>query len=175
MQLKHLKTRAFSLIELLVVIGIIAILSAIIYPTFGSSRAKARDAQRVSDLGQLQLAIQLFYDRCGAFPAASFGLPNGLNYLMTISTNSNCPTGITLGTFMSTVPVPPAGAGQTFYDYMTTGANSNPDNYILHAALESYNPAVAKGLPGIPTGYNNNGLWSCSNTVSSVHYCITSN
>jgi len=48
---------AFTLIELLIVIAIIAILSAILFPVFAQAREKARQATCVSNLKQFTLAI----------------------------------------------------------------------------------------------------------------------
>ncbi len=48
-----MKQRGFSLIEILVVIGIIGILSTMVIVSLGSTRYKARDTKRIADLSQL--------------------------------------------------------------------------------------------------------------------------
>ena len=48
--------RGFTLIELLVVIAIIAILAAILFPVFAQARQKARQANCLSNLKQVELA-----------------------------------------------------------------------------------------------------------------------
>lgn len=63
--------RGFTLIELLVVIAIIGILSAVVLASMSGARSKGRDAKRVADLKQLQLAVQLFYDGNDSYPSAS--------------------------------------------------------------------------------------------------------
>ena len=59
----------FTLIEMLVVIAIIAILTGIIITGLVGSKAKARDAKRASDLSQIALALEQFFDRCDVYPA----------------------------------------------------------------------------------------------------------
>jgi prepilin-type N-terminal cleavage/methylation domain-containing protein/prepilin-type processing-associated H-X9-DG protein len=52
--------KAFTLIELLVVIAIIAILAAILFPVFARARAKAQQANCMSNLKQIALAIRMY-------------------------------------------------------------------------------------------------------------------
>jgi len=65
--------KGFTLIELLVVIAIIGILATIVMVSLNTARSKARDARRVSDIRQMQLALQMYYDATGSYPA---GLTN---------------------------------------------------------------------------------------------------
>lgn len=50
----------FTLIELLVVIAIIAVLAAMLFPVFARARAKARQAQCLSNAKQLALALSMY-------------------------------------------------------------------------------------------------------------------
>lgn len=59
--------RGFTLIELLVVVAIIALLAAILFPTFAQAREKARQASCQSNLRQIGLAMAMYtadYDDC---------------------------------------------------------------------------------------------------------------
>lgn len=60
--------KGFSLIELLVVIAIIVLLSSIGVIALNSSRSKARDAKRISDIRQVRTALELFYSDEDQYP-----------------------------------------------------------------------------------------------------------
>lgn len=62
------KTKGFTLIELLVVVAIIGILSSVVLASLNTARAKARDAKRLSDMRQMQIALELYYDSFGRYP-----------------------------------------------------------------------------------------------------------
>lgn len=53
--------KGFTLIELLVVISIISMLAGVILVGTAGSRAKARDARRMSDVDQIRRALELYY------------------------------------------------------------------------------------------------------------------
>jgi type II secretion system protein G len=58
----------FTLIELLVVIAIIGLLASVVIASLNPARAKARDERRISDMKQIQLALELYYDTNGIYP-----------------------------------------------------------------------------------------------------------
>ncbi len=62
------KKKAFTLIELLVVIAIIGILATLAVVALQQARQNARDAKRVSDMKQLQTAMELFFNENGRYP-----------------------------------------------------------------------------------------------------------
>lgn len=64
----------FTLIELLVVIAIISLLASMAVSALSSARAKSRDAKRISDMRQMRVALDLYYDRNLSFPTVvSYG------------------------------------------------------------------------------------------------------
>lgn len=62
--------RGFTLIELLVVIAIIGVLSSVILSSLNVARAKGRDARRISDLRQMKIALELYYQSNGSYPSS---------------------------------------------------------------------------------------------------------
>jgi prepilin-type N-terminal cleavage/methylation domain-containing protein len=58
--MKLMKTKAFTLVELLIVVAVIAILTGMLTVNLADARERARDAQRKSDLKQIQNALELY-------------------------------------------------------------------------------------------------------------------
>ena len=150
--------KGFTLIELMVVIAIIAILTAIITANFSKARANSRDVKRIYDLSQIQLALELFFDRCNAYPQ-----PGSNNTLpATTATVATCPGGITLATFISPIPTPP-NSGEV-YDYAVNNSTTATD-YILRSKIESTNSVLNDDVDG--TVYT----LDCSDSPT-FYYCV---
>ena len=66
---KH--TRAFTFIELLVTMAMIAILASLAYPTFISILERARKTQAKNDLTQIVTAVNAYYTEYGKYPLAT--------------------------------------------------------------------------------------------------------
>ncbi|NCT00024.1 prepilin-type N-terminal cleavage/methylation domain-containing protein [Candidatus Parcubacteria bacterium] len=66
-----MKSKGFTLIELLVVVAIIGILATVVLASLGSARSRARDAKRITELKQIQNALELYYLDNNSYPVAN--------------------------------------------------------------------------------------------------------
>jgi prepilin-type N-terminal cleavage/methylation domain-containing protein len=63
-------TKGFTIIELLAVAAIIAILATVVITSLADARAKGRDAKRISDIKNIELALKLYsVDNGSTYPA----------------------------------------------------------------------------------------------------------
>lgn len=124
----------FTLIELLVVIAIIGVLASIVLASLSSARSKSRDARRIADIKQIQLALELYYDaNSQSYPPA----------LATCTPGSNLFYGLEalIGTYIPVVPRDPQ-TPTLCYRYATNAASAPVTAYHLGATLEGANPAT---------------------------------
>ena len=125
-------TKGFTLIELLVVIAIIAILSTVVMAGLNSARQKGRDAKRLADVKNVQVALELQTDTCGGYPgtpsgaaAAVLSNTNGMILNTAASLNSTaCATNFS--THMNRLPTNPTPAATGAADYRYCGAATTP-------------------------------------------------
>ena len=93
--------QGFTLIELLVVIAIIGILSSVVLASLSTAREKSRDAKRITDVGQIQLALELYFDAQQSYPRT--------NQVVGSATADGGVQVLQNSGFLATTPVPPAG------------------------------------------------------------------
>ncbi len=85
--------KGFTLLEILVAVGIISIMAGLGALSFSSAQKKARDAKRKSDLKTIQNAMEQYYSTCG------------YKYPTDISTNIVCPSPSVA--ILTSIPVDP--------------------------------------------------------------------
>ena len=68
LEMKKTGTRAFTLIELMVVIGTIVILINLAFPVFQSVLERAKKVQAKNDVTQIVTAVNAFYTEYGRYP-----------------------------------------------------------------------------------------------------------
>ena len=145
--LKKKDERGFTLIELLVVIVIIGLLTTLGVVNYLSARQRARDAQRKSNVQQIQSALELYRSDQHAYPAS---LP-ACNASLTDAGNTT--------TYMKNIPCDPSGA--SYYNGGTYYYNLTGSSYTLASCLENgsdTNTGVVSTSPG-GSGSCSSGKW----------------
>lgn len=117
--------KGFTLIELLVVVAIIGVLSALLMSNFVGVRQRARDAQRKSDVRQIQSALELYRADIGAYPGSSSLSTCGSSVSLKSPDNSS--------TYLQSVPCDPSTSSAYTY------TSSNGVTYTLVTCLENGN------------------------------------
>lgn len=137
--------KGFTLIELLVVIAIIGLLSTLAVVALGSARVKARDSRRLSDLKQVQTALELYYTDQNVYPAvtgtlgvASFACLNATNGFVEADDCGTTP-------YMGQIPKDPSDD----YDYVYSGSATS---YTVEATLEGTVNGMTEGIKLTPSG-----------------------
>lgn len=150
----------FTLVELLVVIAIIGLFSSIALASLNSARSKARDSRRVSDVKEMQKALELYYADKGYYPNPSHGadVVHGIGFDTTCGgtpgcghCNRWCTLDTLLSPYISKAPRDPLGTTQQNYYYSYSSNAPNDQLYGLSAILENPN-SLAQNDGGF---YNN--------------------
>ncbi len=147
---RRIKNKGFTLIELMVVIGIIGVLAAGLVATINpfTQFAKARDARRKSDLKTIVTLLEQYYNDNNSYPSAG-SCGNGLGQWVYTSTGGACGTSggsmwiPALAKYAQALPVDPinntAGPWVTGrYTYAYGNVSSDGQHYDLVAQLENH-------------------------------------
>lgn len=135
--------KGFTLIELLVVISIIGLLSSIVMSSISTAKMKARDARRIEDLRQIQIALEMYRNDKGSYPPVS----SASSYSLTWASLAN---ELVDNKYISKLPIDPINNGaigqskKYSYSYLTLGNISTSycykyKCYSLVAKLEDPN------------------------------------
>ena len=130
--------KGFTLIELLVVIAIIGLLATLSVIALNTARVKARDARRVSDIKQIQTALEMYFDASSTYPVAASG-----NLVPTSTYISSVPTNPT--------PRTDGSCPNVDYTYTITG-DPLGSSYTLSYCLSNLAGATAGRATATPAG-----------------------
>ena len=120
--------KAFTMIELLVVMAIIAILASMSIFALQGARESRRDATRKANLEAIRSALELYRADCGQYPTS---LPSAGSPL-----TGSCPNTIT---YLDSMPGDPIAGN----DYAYSPSGSPAYSYTLCAAIESSSTPVS--------------------------------
>ncbi len=124
-------SRAFTLVELLVVVAIIALLVAAAVASFQNTKAKARDAERVSEINSINTVLGFYHNDYNQYPI----------YDGYITGTDDLSSALRATGYINTVPTDPisrdsadcGSLGGYRYYYQSTDGKS----YILGYCLET--------------------------------------
>jgi prepilin-type N-terminal cleavage/methylation domain-containing protein len=161
--MSKLRANGFTLIELLVVISIIGILASIVLVSLDGTRKKGRDSKRISDVKQLQLALELYYDQNNSFPPR---ICTNTSVCGTSCGGTSCAAVYLTGPgYLSVVPTDPSNlADYSYTPYSVSAAPSTCISFHLGTTLESLNHSALqtdRDQSGAPSG-----MQVCSATYS---------
>jgi len=125
--------RGFTLIELLVVIAIIGLLSSVVLASLNQARAKGMDAQRRSNLIEVQKALELYAsDHNGQYPNSGSNWNSSCNP-WTQTTPDNGVPGLVSGGYIGSLPTDPERnmSGSCCYLYYS-GNGTSDYKYMLY-------------------------------------------
>jgi len=173
---KNINKKAFTLVELAIVLMVIGILAGVVLRNMGGFTTQARDSRRVADLRNVGIYLQAYYSRFGYYPTSSSAsdtsweaLTRNLKEANIVDSLPNDPGGRSYQYFaclkrLEDSPTRPNVA--VLRAVLDTNSNNNPEIFENALATATYATCTPSDInPG--TNFNNN----CSTTLG--YYCIS--
>lgn len=134
--IKNIKKKGFSLFELLIVISIVGILTAIVSVAYSGAQKKTRDARRVEDLKLIQTAAEQYYSQ--------------MNYIYPTSTAVSSWTPTNTQAVLNVFPSDPRNDATFYYSYQigTTYCACAKVENILNGNATDKNCTFSVGASG---------------------------
>ncbi len=132
-----IQQKGFTLIELLVVVAIIGILSSVVLASLNGARQRGRDAKRIADIKQLQLALELFYDSNRVYPT---------------SIGTTASSVLVSNGYISVIPTDPSTGASYHYSGLKGVGVDTCLSYHLVATLEAPTSVVLSNTPQAVAG-----------------------
>jgi|GEM_PF-858479 len=138
--IKRINHTAFTLMEILVIIVIVGVIATLTTIALNNLRSKSRDVKRISDIRQIQSALEMYKNDNNTYPqylTPSMSLIGSLNGQ----------------TYLSAIPAPPGqldgNCSSDVYDYQyDSSSNSYSILYCLGDAIQSTGPANCMATHG---------------------------
>jgi len=145
MEKKQNHKKGFTLIELLVVVAIMGLLASLAVVALNNARARARDARRVSDIKQVQTALELYFLDNYDYPAGpDVHIGSAVSQCLSSMGGTGWSSACDGTVYMSEVPLNPAPydeggscTGTSAYVYSRDNSTSYHITYCIGSALGS--------------------------------------
>ena len=151
------KSKGFTLVEIVVVIGIMAVLTGVVLTSLSGAKSQNRDQQRVADVSNIQLALEMFFSHYRYYPT---------------SLNALVPT------YLPSVPKGPS-SGEVYSYVPLVGidaASTKCAQYHLWTTLETHSAALdgKKGFNSVNSSKCVSGQVGVSASSSPLIYDVIS-
>jgi type IV pilus assembly protein PilE len=145
--------KGFTLIELMIVVAVIAILSAIAYPRYTSYIQRSHLGEAFAELGTLRQQLEQYYQDHRDYGASGSGCGGSSSPILT-STDTN-------------------PAGTQYFGYQCTSVSGDPNNAAVQTYFLTATGRAAQGMSGYTytLDYNGNKQTTAYPGVSGTKAC----